>query len=368
MLVEPHEGSDPFRTPSWPDAFHKTVAAALAPLDVVLTGMIGAGLGIEALALYLGGARVDLLERVAALGLEIPHDRPMRRAGGKNPWAPEDVRRLVALWIDGVQVRSIAEALGRSRGGIYAKRRRIGLPPRSRASLRYLLTDECRAIVAPWVLLPDCVTLLIPKTNATTPPTLLSSAAGAADDVQAFCLNPSQPAVIDPTSIDHDPFNPPAPREKTPSRRGVKKRATRDGSFSWANPRSGLTYENRLKLSLADQRLSELAFGGLQSSTIAEIMSDEFGRPLNKCAIDNRISRLEIIRDRNALSSEYIPEEIMEKARVNKSALGAAVGFCGTVERQFWWYKTRGGSRTECREARTKKYRNKRSNNPWGWL
>jgi hypothetical protein len=125
--------------------FRVAVAAAVAPVDYVLAGMVAAGLGAQAISLYLGMARTVLCERLAELVLPAPHDRPLRRAGGKNPWTTEDVRQLIAWWVAGIHVRSIAAGLGRSRSAIYAKRRRLGLPDRERKRLVYRTLSELAA-------------------------------------------------------------------------------------------------------------------------------------------------------------------------------------------------------------------------------
>ena len=70
--------------------------------------------------------------------------------GGKNPWSAEDVRLLIALWTDGAHVLSIAEALGRTRGAIYSKRRRLGLPSRDRKPRPRLSIDESCAAALAW--------------------------------------------------------------------------------------------------------------------------------------------------------------------------------------------------------------------------
>ena len=137
-------------SPSWPEVVLATVATALTSFDAILCGMVAAGLGIDALSLYLGLTRTGLLDRVAALGLPTPHDRPMRRAGGKTPWSAEDVRLLIAAWTEGAHVLNIAEALGRSRGAIYSKRRRLGLPSRDRQPRQRLSNAESREPALAW--------------------------------------------------------------------------------------------------------------------------------------------------------------------------------------------------------------------------
>jgi hypothetical protein len=122
-----------------------TVVAVVTAGDSVLAGMIAAGLSGDAIGLYLDISPAALFDRAESLGLTRPHDRPMRRAGGKNSWTPEDSRQLIALWMAGVRVRSVAAALGRSMSAIYGRRRRLGLPPRDRRALHDRSIDECLA-------------------------------------------------------------------------------------------------------------------------------------------------------------------------------------------------------------------------------
>ena len=75
--------------PTWAGVFRVAVAAAVAPVDYVLAGMVAAGLGAEAISLYLGLARTALGERLVELGLPAPHDRPLRRTGGRHSWSTE---------------------------------------------------------------------------------------------------------------------------------------------------------------------------------------------------------------------------------------------------------------------------------------
>ena len=116
-------------------------AAALFSLEPVLAGMAAAGLGIEALEAYLDYSRNEILDRLADLGFPVPHDRPSRR-GGRNPWSVAEVRAFIQLWLSGIQIAAIAVVLGRSPGGIYSKRRRLGLPARPRKGQRDLSVLE----------------------------------------------------------------------------------------------------------------------------------------------------------------------------------------------------------------------------------
>jgi hypothetical protein len=131
---------------AWEGVISASIAAAGgAPLDCLLAGMVAAGLGIEALCLYLDVARTVLFDRLVALGLPMPHDRPLRRAGGRSPWTVADVQQMIGWWTDGVHVRSMSDANRRSRGSIYAKLRRLGLCGRDRKSLIYRTVSELLA-------------------------------------------------------------------------------------------------------------------------------------------------------------------------------------------------------------------------------
>ena len=119
----------------WAVLFVVPLAVALSPIDHVLAGMVAAGQGIEAICLYLGLAREALFERIVALGLATPHDRAMRRPGGKRPWQASEVHELIRLWLQGIRVVCIAEQIGRTPGAVSSKARRLGLPKRDRKLL-----------------------------------------------------------------------------------------------------------------------------------------------------------------------------------------------------------------------------------------
>ncbi len=113
-------------------------AAVSLPLDALLLGMVAAGQGFQAILDYLGLSRMALEAHIVRLGLPMPHDRPRRRAGGRNPWADEDVRRLIAWRLAGIHPATIGVRLGRSVGSIRSKSRRLGVPTPDRKALRRL--------------------------------------------------------------------------------------------------------------------------------------------------------------------------------------------------------------------------------------
>lgn len=109
--------------------------SALPPADRILVGLVTQGHPREAIRLYLAIADADLRAQVARLGLPAPVDRPLRKPGGRNPWQLAEVHRLVTLWQSNVHGSTIAEAIGRSPGGVRAKARRLGLYRRDRTAL-----------------------------------------------------------------------------------------------------------------------------------------------------------------------------------------------------------------------------------------
>jgi len=97
--------------------------------------MVARGHGLDTLCLYLAIARTALLDLIVSMGLATPHDRAHRRAGGRNPWSPDDIPVFIELWVAGWQAASLAERFGRSRSSIWSKARQIGLPKRDRSAL-----------------------------------------------------------------------------------------------------------------------------------------------------------------------------------------------------------------------------------------
>ena len=101
----------------------------------LIAGMISRGLGIEAICFVLALAREALLDLVVDRDLPRPHDRPMRASGGARAWCQADYLMLVTGWLQNWQAGSIAESIGRSKGSVWAKSRRLGFPRRSRSAL-----------------------------------------------------------------------------------------------------------------------------------------------------------------------------------------------------------------------------------------
>ena len=94
--------------------------------------MVARDHSIDALSLYLGLARTVLLDLIVELDLPTPHDRPLRRPGGRNPWTFADTTLFIVLWMAGWHAESLGERFGRSAGSAHYKARHLGLPRRSR--------------------------------------------------------------------------------------------------------------------------------------------------------------------------------------------------------------------------------------------
>ena len=98
----------------------------------VVPSMVARGHGIDALSLYLGLARTALLDLIVELDLPTPHDRPLRKPGGRNPWTFADATLFIALWMAGWHAESLGERFRRSPGSAHYKARHLGLPRRDR--------------------------------------------------------------------------------------------------------------------------------------------------------------------------------------------------------------------------------------------
>jgi len=259
--------------PEWSPRFMRPVAdpAGQATLDLLLSGMAGAGHGVAALSFYLGLDEAEVREQAASLGLPEPAETPLRRSTSANPWSVEDVRLLIALWLDNVSAASIAATLGRSRSSIHGKRRWLGLGVRDRKQLTQRPVAECRATALPWKPSFD-VGAIVAR--------LFSPRLGLLPVVPGM-----DPLVQFPVEV------------------------------KWVLGRD----EEK------DKRFSILGFAGLRAPAIAERMLVEFGVRLTESAVNNRISRLQIVRDRRDMISEYDEGAVERRAAEAMKRLGATV-------------------------------------------
>ncbi len=301
-----------------PEAPARCVAGvALTDQNSVVEGllcrMIGAGHGVAALSFYLGIGEAEVRQRAAELGLPQPKEKRLRRAASANPWSVEQVRRLIALWLDNAAAGSIAETLGRSSSSIHSKRRWLGLGVRDRKQVARRLVAECARIALPWRPSFD-----VSGVEAR----LRSRGAGNPADT---------PHATPPIAVPE--------------------------KVAWELGR------DREK----DERFSVLGFAGLRSERIAERMQIEFGVRLSKKAVDCRISRLQIVRDRRDLIDLYDAEIVEQRASRAKAHFGATLRQCQELHRSFWWCREIGGNRWTCREFnKSKKFRSRKSDRSCG--
>jgi hypothetical protein len=121
-----------FTAPSPAQTFGALNAAQYAQ---VLACLIARGFGIAAICFFLMLTQTTLFDLIVQFGLPTPPDLPHRRAGGARAWTQAEHLLLITGWMLHWRVDYIAERLGRSRGSIYAKARRLGLPRRNRRAL-----------------------------------------------------------------------------------------------------------------------------------------------------------------------------------------------------------------------------------------
>lgn len=305
------------------------LSQALALLESVVSGMFAAGLGIDAVSLYLGIAQAEILEHVGRLGLSIPPPKAFRKTG-KRGWTTNEIQQLIGLWLAGVDVASIAASVGRTRGSIYYKKRRLGLPSRVRRGLHPLSTEECSKTGLPW------------KLGLTKPPAPPSDLYEPALPEQIVTIPdaPTAPAVNEPGEAASEQAASNALIVYSPRRlaRVKKPLAPKIG------PHRRLWSEDR------DNRLIDLAFANLQPVFIAKVLSDEFKCETSPSAAAVRISRLEIKRDKNALLGVCDLADVPRRAEEMRRALNAERRVCKKLDRVFFIYERWERNRLYCRE------------------
>jgi len=133
LLLTPQLGTGPYNQSCHSESDNSSLSAGVPSLLLrILPGMVARGHGIDALCLYLHLARTTLLEALVELDLPTPHDRPLRRPGGRNPWSFADTTLFIVLWMAGWHTESLGERFGRSAGSARYKARHLGLPRRDR--------------------------------------------------------------------------------------------------------------------------------------------------------------------------------------------------------------------------------------------
>jgi hypothetical protein len=330
MLLYESESAEALESAAAEFIPHQKISQALSVFEVVITGMLAVGLGIDAVSLYLGIAQAEILDHVGRLGLSIPPPKALRKAG-KNAWTTKDIQQLIGLWLAGVDVASIAASVGRKRGSIYYKKRRLGLPARDRRRLHSLPIEDCRKADLPWklgLLLEAAPSLVV----ASFPP--------GSDEIQNTPEEPTGPVVEEREDV---PCDQPASRSVivcTPGRVAKVKKPV--------EPKIGP--HRRVWSEARDNRLIDLAFANLQPVFIAKVISDEFKCETSHTAAASRISRLEIKRDIKALLAECDLADVPRRAEEMRRALNAERRVCKKLDRVFFIYDRQGRHRLYCRE------------------
>ena len=86
-----------------------------------------------------------------------------------------------------------------------------------------------------------------------------------------------------------------------------------------------------------DHWFSKRAFAGLPSSSLSKQMLRKFGVYLTESAVDNRVSRLQVVRDRRDIVYVLSDEEIEVRAKAAKDQVGAKWSRCVETGRWFWY-------------------------------
>jgi len=220
------------------------VAAAVFPFDGVLAGMVAAGLGIDAIRLYLSLSRAALDDGLARLGLPTPHDRPVRRPGYRG-WSTADIIRLIAWRIAGIHPETIGARLGgRSAAAVRGKCRRLGIPAPPR-NLLHRLDPVTLVDPTPGFGLPA----FVPAAKSSEPSAICGTAAGAPRWSQPVAEpqspDSSQPDIVTNGSV----IPPPAAAHEAPTSRAAKAVA--------ASPDVAGPTPSRLQKAIADARAAK---------------------------------------------------------------------------------------------------------------
>jgi hypothetical protein len=153
-LEDPHRGDATAPTLAPPPAKRSAPHPRLGHFDLgqyrlLLDGMLAQGHGIEALCVFLTLTRDALFALLVELNLPTPHDRPLRRSTGARAWKGADFPILLEGWLNNWSAACIGHHLGRSRGSIWYKARRLGLPKRERRLLHWSERAVAEPLLAP---------------------------------------------------------------------------------------------------------------------------------------------------------------------------------------------------------------------------
>jgi hypothetical protein len=320
----------------WREVVLAPLAAAYSAIDCVLAGMVVRGLGIEAICLYLELTQAAMLERVVALGLPTPHDRPLRKPGGRNPWSLLETRRLISWWLDGIHVDNIGERLSRSPGGVRSKARRLGLPRRDRKAL----------------------VRLVPLVPASSAPTGSPAAASAVQPASSSDLAPSEQLRL-PANVLPPPTSSSAvqARSSSPSARALRDPFEADQKRD-RGMHDLLTAPHAAKQKPGEQKWTMGELDELARRAWANQHWKAIARDLNRTlgSVRSQLSRLQLPRhDRTKLVDKYAPDVVEQNIR----AAGYVRRICQITKRPFWAHRTTG-NRYHSREGmRSREYQDR---------
>lgn len=371
MLYEP-EIAEVQRPP--PDLISQfTVTRTLSVLETVIAGLLSAGFGVDGISLALGLASTGVLECISRASLELPPAKSIRKSRGKNLWHPDDIQQLVALWLAGINAESIAVALRRSRSSVYYKKRRLGLPTRSRRGLRALSPEECARVELPWKRAVPEAEPAPGSTGPAEPPQHIQQQQAPDPVSTPVSVQYNEPAAPDPDPITASPEAPAAPLDDVdinvaaPPVQPVASPLVvykPNPVVKFKNPAAPKTQPGRRTWTVErDERVAELGFANLHPDLIAEIISREFESDTSPGAVICRLSRLEVKRS-GKKKIAYITScdlaDVPRLAAERRKALGAKARMCIKLNRLFFTYP--GDFRQKCREyMKAKKYAEARS-------
>ncbi|MBR0668661.1 hypothetical protein GXW71_30195 [Roseomonas hellenica] len=298
--------------------------------DAVLARMVEKGLGLEAISTVLGLSSGQVLDRAVALSLPTPSAAPMRRRSHPRAWAIADMRLMVECWLDRWDAGSIATLFERSRGSIYALKRRLNLPGRARSDIkrpaaeklhrRQRMRDAARG-VPPAEGPPR-------TTERPASPSLALPLGPSIAPAIVLVTSPPPPLVALQRALIGEPLqlapSPLAPATEGGVTTGLVQQA--DGSILRVEKRAGR--DETLWTLLLDLNLSYRVFAGQHYKAIASDLG------LSAAAVRTRSTRLGLPKvPRDELVHRFDPCRVIERIRSS----GYVLKRCGFLTGFYFW-------------------------------
>lgn len=314
--------------------------------DAVLARMVEMGLGLEAISTIVGLSSDQILDRAVALSLPTPSAAPMRRSSHPRAWATADVRLMVECWLDCWDAGSMATLLERSRGSIYALKRRLNLPARARSDIKRPSADKLHrrqrmraaACGAAPAGRPPTATVR-PASAGLAPPWSDRSSPHIAPAI-VLMTSPPPPIVALQRALIGEPLqlatSPPAPPTEGGVTAGLVQQP--DGSILRVEKRAGR--DETLWTLLLDLNLSYRAFAGQHYKAIASDLG------LSAAAVRSRSTRLGLPRvPRDELVPHFDPSRVIECIRRSDYVLKRCSFFTSFY---FWSARAEDRRRSPC--------------------